>query len=329
MKTIQIITVLLATIIITGIAKGQSGYGNTGYQYPQPSNGSGQGGKVEVYDQGLQMPTGSYTVPNGWQIVQDYATNPNTGQPMKQKLDIVGPQGELLRSLGMAQYADMMGTNFEQSWKQMTMSGLKGELNQVNLGRPTNSARMQRNQMMQQYAQTAASQGFKLELLEASVSGNRNGQPYQGLVSIVHLFPANMPNMGTIQVSFTICPTNRLEPTLNIGEQIANSFQPNPQYQQRLQQIQQKMMGGYGNNNPYHGNGGQSGYPAQGNPPVQNQYPSQSNQPYEQYEPITPYDPSRPDQRVNYPNDGLDYAPAPNQEQEAWQPQSASPNYQY
>lgn len=316
MKAIQtqLITTMIIVITITGIAKGQSSYGNTGYQYPQPDNGGGQGQKVEVYDQGLQMSTGSYTVPAGWQIVQDYATNPNTGQPMKQKLDIVGPQGELLRSLGMAQYADMMGTNFEQSWKQMASAGLRGELSQINLGNPTNSARMQRNQMMQQHAQTVASQGFKLECLEASVFGNRNGQPYQGLVSIVHLFPANMPNMGTIQVSFTICPANRLEPTLNIGEQIANSFQPNPQYQQRLQQIQQKMMGGYGNNSPYNpnGNSGQSGYPAQEN--WGNEYPNQNTQPYEQYE-----------QGGYYPN--TDPSFDPNTEQEAWQPQSASPNY--
>ncbi|MEO0334508.1 MAG: hypothetical protein AAF223_23010, partial [Bacteroidota bacterium] len=256
----------------------------------------------------------------GWQIVQDYATNPNTGQPMKQKLDIVGPQGELLRSLGMAQYADMTGTNFEQSWKQMAMSGLQSELNQVSLGRPTSSARMQRNQMMQQYAQTAASQGFKLELLEASVSGNRNGQPYQGLVSIVHLFPANMPNIGTIQVSFTICPANRLESTLNIGEQIANSFQPNPQYQQRLQQIQQKMMGGYGNNNSYNpnGNGGQSVYPTQET--WGNEYPNQNYEFYESDDMPASFE------RNNF-NDGLDYAPAPNPDQGAWQPQPTSPNY--
>ncbi|MEQ9438251.1 MAG: hypothetical protein RIG62_04355 [Cyclobacteriaceae bacterium] len=290
---------LLLIIAVVGPAISQPGYGdnrpgNPSGQYPSsnpqypssmPENSvAGQGQKVVIYDKGLQMPMGSYIVPAGWQIVQDVATNPSTGQPMSQKMDIVGPQGELLRSLGMAQYAPMMGTDFEQSWRQMVMAGLQGELNQPNLGRPTPSVRMQRNQMLQQYAQTVASQGFKLECLEAPISGNRNGQPYQGMVSIVHLTPANMPNMGTIQVSLTISPANQLAQALMVSEQVGNSFQPNPQYQQRLQQIQQKAMGAYGNEGNYNANDNQNRHTEYLNQ-IRQQSPNEYPARYQQIEP--------------------------------------------
>jgi hypothetical protein len=204
----------------------------------------------------------------------------------------------------------MMGTNFEQCWKQTAMNGLQGELNQVSLGNPTTSARMQQNPTIQQYAQTAASQGFKLECLEVPISGNRNGQPYQGMVSMVHLSPANMPNMGTLQISFTICPANRLQQTISIGEQVANSFQPNPQYQQRLQQIQQRMMGGYGNNP----NQPQSGYQDYATQPNQSggEYPVQN---YRYYEP------------ENYPDANSSWD-SQNTEPNTWQTApAANPNY--
>jgi hypothetical protein len=318
MKSIQLQLIAILITAITALlinpTRGQSGYGNVNptnqYSTAGVGQNTGSGQKVEVHDQGLQMSTGSYTVPAGWQIVQDYATDPNTGQPLKQKLDIVGPQGELLRSLGMTQYAAMMGTNFEQCWKQTAMNGLQGELNQVSLGNPTTSARMQQNPTIQQYAQTAASQGFKLECLEVPISGNRNGQPYQGMVSMVHLSPANMPNMGTLQISFTICPANRLQQTISIGEQVANSFQPNPQYQQRLQQIQQRMMGGYGNNP----NQPQSGYQDYATQPNQSggEYPVQN---YRYYEP------------ENYPDANSSWD-SQNTEPNTWQTApAANPNY--
>ncbi|MGD1891725.1 MAG: hypothetical protein ACFB15_14190 [Cyclobacteriaceae bacterium] len=328
MKSIQLqfIAILITSIttLLISSANGQTGYGNVNptnqYSTAGVGQNTGSGQKVEVYDQGLQMSTGSYTVPAGWQIVQDFATDPNTGQPLKQKMDIVGPQGELLRSLGMTQYAAMMGTNFDESWRKTALAGLRGELGQEMQSNLSPSARMQQNQMIKQYAQTAASQGFKLECLEASISGNRNGQPYQGVVSIIHLTPANMPNMGTIQLSFTICPANQLQQTISIGEQVANSFQPNPQYQQRLQQIQQRMMDGYGNN-PNQRQPNYQDYSTQPSQPVDGGYPSQNNQYYEQYSPNTQYG------QESYPPANSTWGNQ-NREPNTWQATpSANPNY--
>src|SRR5690554_4501490 len=73
-----------------------------------PRNASGQGQRVTIVDRGLQMPRGTQVVPAGWRLTQDLATDPNTARPVRTTLDLYGPRGEIVRSLGLAQYGQMM-----------------------------------------------------------------------------------------------------------------------------------------------------------------------------------------------------------------------------
>nr|WKN40087.1 hypothetical protein K4G66_15440 [Tunicatimonas sp. TK19036] len=208
-----------------------------------PAGASSSQGKVVLYDQGLQMPRGSYVLPDGWNLIQDIATDPATGQPRKNTMDITGPRGELIRALGVIQYSPMMGTEFEQSWRQAVKAGMQNELSGITIGNLKYSESLQRNKLAQKYTQIVANQGNQLKCLEAAITGARQGQTYRGLVRLIHITSVSNPKLGgVISASCVISPAEQFPQTLQINEQIDNSYEENPAFEQRIQQISQQAM---------------------------------------------------------------------------------------
>ncbi len=203
---------------------------------------SGQAQHVTLVDHGLQMPRGTQVVPEGWTLTQDIATDPTSGQLQRYRLDIRGPGGELIRGLGIANYAQMLGTSLEQTWRAAAMRGLQNEVQQIALGDLQRSARLESLVQFRRVAQMAGPRGMEVRGLEAPIRGSVRGQPVEGVVYVIHVGSPQMPGAGTIQTSVVVSPPDRLAETLRLDEQMANSYQPNPQYEQRVQQISQRAM---------------------------------------------------------------------------------------
>ena len=201
-------------------------------------------GRVEIYDQGLQMPIGSYTLPEGWKLVQDIAINPSTNQPVKYKLDMMGPQGEFIRALGTAQYGTMAGKSFEQSWKQLVMAGLQGELEQMSFGALEPDRQAQQKAEENKVYQRIMRQGIQVQCLRVPLSGRRNGQMFEGMVQLT--YTSNPHMFGTVTAVSAIGPAGKLSQLMQTKANIDNSFQMNAAYEQRREQIQQQVM--YQNN---------------------------------------------------------------------------------
>jgi hypothetical protein len=201
-------------------------------------------GRVEIYDQGLQMPIGSYTLPEGWRLVQDIAINPSTNQPVKYKLDMMGPQGEFIRALGTTQYGTMVGKSFEQSWKQLVIAGLQGELEQISFGTLEPDRQAQRKMEENKVYQRIMSQGTQVQCTRVSLSGRRNGHMFEGMVQLTYTSNSHM--FGTVTAVSAIGPAGKLAQLMQTKTSIDNSFQMNPAYEQRREQIQQQVM--YQNN---------------------------------------------------------------------------------
>ena len=199
--------------------------------------GSGQGRKIVVYDQGLQMPIGTYTVPEGWRVIQDIATDPYSGNFKKFRLDVVGPQGELVRMFHSVPYLEEKSV--EQRWRQTVADSLQSELDQLTIGDFKPSEYMQRSERMKEYARLATDQGNILKYLEATVSGSRNGQAYRGIVRIIDLTSAARPNTGMLTLSFAICPAGQFPQMMQIMEEIDDSYEENPRFEQCLCQIRE------------------------------------------------------------------------------------------
>ncbi|WPP49747.1 hypothetical protein [Catalinimonas niigatensis] len=216
-------------------------------QHPQSGTGAKQapgqgndGQKVELYDQGLQMSRGSYVIPKGWKLVQDLATDSYTGALLRNKLDILGPQGELIRNLGITAYDANAGMDLEQSWRQTVRTGLQDKLNEIILGDLKPRKHLPTNDAVKKYADQLSSMGYQLHYLEASLSGFSQGQAYQGVVRITHLILPHVPDVGTLMAGFALAPAKLFAQTLHITEQIDHSFEENPVFEQRVRQIQQE-----------------------------------------------------------------------------------------
>jgi hypothetical protein len=209
-----------------------------GQQVAAP-NADGRAQQVVIMDRGLQMAQGTYTIPSGWQVQQDVATDPNTGQPERYMVDIRGPNGELIRGLRPATYGPMTGTGFEQTWRDLAMRGAQGEVGNVSIGNLQRSERLERLRPFQRAAAKAQQMGFRIEGLEAPLRAQSDRGPVEGAVHVMHWTSPQMAGMGVVLAAVILSPADRAAETLRLNAQIANSFQPNPTFEQRIEQINQ------------------------------------------------------------------------------------------
>lgn len=195
--------------------------------------------RVTIMDRGLQMPRGTQLVPQGWTLAQDLATDPTSGQPVSQTLDVRGPRGELLRNIGLANYGQMVGTSFQQAWRQLAMQGLQGEAANVSIGEVQRSATMESFPQYRKAVALTQRGGFRAEALEAPFQGSKGGQAVRGVVYVVRFSSPQLGDTGAFHASLLLSPADLLAETLQVNEQMAHSYQPNPQFEQRLEQINQ------------------------------------------------------------------------------------------
>lgn len=202
---------------------------------------SAQAQRVTLVDRGLQMPRGTQVVPAGWRLTQDLATDPNTAQPVRTVLDLYGPRGEVVRALGIAQYGQMMGTSFQQSWRQHVVQRFEGGLTDVSLGDLRRSEMLEGSRPFRRTAQKAAGRGMRMEGLEAPLRARRNGQPVEGVVYLVH-FVMDQLQAGLFQAAVVLSAPEHLEEAIRTNLAFQNSYEPNPAFEQRLEQINQRAM---------------------------------------------------------------------------------------
>jgi hypothetical protein len=198
--------------------------------------------QVVIADRGLQMAQGTYTIPAGWRVVQDVATDPNTGQPARYQLDVRGPDGELIRGLRPTTYGPMTGADFEQTWRDLTMRGTRGEVRDVSIGTLQRSERLERLRPFQRAVAKARQMGFRVEGLEAPLRAQSDLGPVEGAVHVLHWTSPQMAGVGVVLASVILSPADRVTETLRLNAQLANTFEPNAAFEQRMEQINRAVM---------------------------------------------------------------------------------------
>lgn len=206
--------------------------------------GTSQGKQVTVMDHGLNMPISTYTLPEGWQIVQDIATDLYSGQYSRYKLEKYGPNGEMHLHCGSAVYGTIAGTSFHQVWRQLLFQGLQQKLVNINFGEPSPQgillSKMKSSTTIMQKFQGLPAE-IQLQLLETDVWGQRNGINYEGK-AIIWKMPMNFPFMqqqdsGSVSVSVNIAPVGRLPESIEADFWITERVQENPHYQIKKSQL--------------------------------------------------------------------------------------------
>ena len=236
--------VLGLALIASGCGAADSGWediaedgrmGPAGYSQ-QAAQGHARGEVVTLYDHGMQMPRGQLTVPAGWRVNQDIATDPNTGRFVRYVYDIVGPNGELVRNLPISTYQSLLGQSFDATWRDGTVRALQGALEGVSIGRLQQSAVMQQVPGVQQ-----AMRSQNAQPLEAPIQASRGGTPYSGVVYVLNLpFPEN-PQSGVFTMGLIVAPPHLLQAAIQANLQMALSNRPNPQFEQAYAAIDRRV----------------------------------------------------------------------------------------
>ncbi|PIE43777.1 MAG: hypothetical protein CSA50_04030 [Gammaproteobacteria bacterium] len=212
--------------------------------------GSLQAKQVTIVDRGLNMPVYRYTLPEGWEVVQDMAVDPNTAQYMRYKLEVYGPNGEILVSCMAVPYGPYspMSVSFDQAWKQSAYQGLQQKVANTSLGKLSPQgvliSKMQNSPMfMQKFRQRKQAWGIeKIQPLEVDVRANRNGVNYEGKLIVWHLPNPMMQQAGVVSAEAILAPAGRLAETLDSYLRIVERIQDNPGYVQRVKQLNQQVL---------------------------------------------------------------------------------------
>jgi two-component sensor histidine kinase len=205
----------------------------------------GDGQKVVIYDKGLQMPVSTVILPDGWRIDQDIAFDPNTARPVRYKLEYTGPNGEFSRGFAeISPYGAINGKSFEQAYREAIPKMIGNELTQVSVGNIKPSPEAEALPQFQKMAQKLGRQGMRINALEIEISGQRNGQPYRGLLGFVQgTQNSAMGEMGMLlPATIFVAPANQYEQALNVVREIGRNTVSNPAYEQRMDQINQRVM---------------------------------------------------------------------------------------
>lgn len=198
-----------------------------------PRDHSGPSGDtVEIYDWGLNQPQGSYVLPDGWSLQQSVATHPVSGTTVGCTIEFTGPQGELIRNLGLKyNQPDIDFPEYLEEWQVEINRVLYYEIDSLVVGdlKPTEPGAAEIH-----YMKGYIREGQELGYREASISGSRNGNPVRGVVRFVAINPSIHPDssyIGKYISSITISPAERFDHTLKTEEAIVGSYTPNPAFE--------------------------------------------------------------------------------------------------
>lgn len=210
---------------------------------PNPGNGGEK--QVVLYDQGLQMPMSSMMIPNDWKLEQDIAIDPNTAMPARYKLDIAGPDGELIRNFAeYFGYGPANGKTFEQAYQEALNRVLQLNVQQISLGQlqrdPETEAQPAMQKMMQQHAQN----GQQTTIWKVEFTASKNGRPYKGGISFAHLAQESAyVRIGVLwPMAVCVSPADRFANLEKVAKRMGETTKTNPAYEQRRAQIGQLAM---------------------------------------------------------------------------------------
>ena len=205
--------------------------------------GGGSEQEVVLVDQGLGgLPVGTQTLPAGWTLEQDLATNPQNGESLRNHLVMRGPAGETIVSLGSQVYGGYTsGLDRDGAWRQLAASGLSADVTGLQFGPLAQSADVEALASFQELAGRLSAQGLRIEGLEAPFRGTRGSEPVEGVIQVVHGQCA--PQAGMVQATALVAPAGRLGALRADAQRLAAAFRPNPEHRQQVAAIGERYRG--------------------------------------------------------------------------------------
>ncbi|MEM9829019.1 MAG: hypothetical protein AAF944_00195 [Bacteroidota bacterium] len=195
--------------------------------------------QVSIYDLGLQMVQGTYSIPADWLVQQYVYTSPNNYSSYNYGYSRIssgnrflvsfnGSQGEIIRCQDhYGNYEWGKATNFEKFESEADSLCQVGLLSHVadlkvsefSANDPTEA----------KYLNNYVKIDSMYQYLEAPFTGVLEGKNCEGIVRLLYSTPASSVNM--VRVIVTLAPEGRLSEVLETENKIAFSYQANPAHE--------------------------------------------------------------------------------------------------
>ncbi len=191
------------------------------------ADGGGRGTRVEIFDHGLQVPINQLTLPPGWKVNHNIATDVNDVWRYFSSyvIDFLGPYGEVSTALMPRAVYPGMGENWEQVWMQLFHERV-GQYGDFQFG-PTMESPLAQVLFPKSFA-------FGIPVFERSLVGTFRGTQVDGkLFTILGQTRMNI----ILYPSALLAPQGRLPATIDAVAKIAASQVDDPRYAQASQRI--------------------------------------------------------------------------------------------
>lgn len=194
--------------------------------------------QILIVDRGLNMPIGRLIFPPGWSVRYDIVSNLQTSAYDRFIIDIYGPDGSLIRGMGVATYHHSRGTNFDAIVETMALAGAQG-IEQLSYGTFSVNQRALARPKYQQAVQKARAQGYQFEPLHLSFQGIMSGRKIEGRLEVDHsIFLDRGQHIGgSVNVVLLMSPPGRMDTLVRISDAISDRFQANPNYDRARSQL--------------------------------------------------------------------------------------------
>lgn len=144
---------------------------------------------ITIIDQAMNKPMSRMTIPAGWKLRQDVASNLQAGGFTKFTIEVTAPDGGMYivlpKNTSYSQIPDswtgqMTGYGFVELATYMTQMTLRDKSAPLQISGLRPSAKSSQTPEHQQYKQKMAQMGYDYEVYEMPISGNINGQAWKG-----------------------------------------------------------------------------------------------------------------------------------------------------
>ena len=186
---------------------------------------------VKVMDTGMNMLRETIELPAGWKINADIASNPVSGEYVRFKHDVIGPNGEILRELPPFVYGIVTGRSFDQTWRIIVNEAI-GELMDIEtVSEPVRNGPVVMRSLKAMSATPGQFNASAISLLEVKVTGRKNNEPYTAVLVITNQ-SFGMQN-GMVITGIVASPSKRFDAAVDASIKITQGKKLDPTYDAR------------------------------------------------------------------------------------------------
>lgn len=206
-----------------------------------PLMAAGQDQQAVLMDTGLELPFASFTVPAGFQLRYEIATNPQTGQYDSYFIELENAAGSLVRMPGELTYAAHQGTAIQPSVVYLFSRSVQ-DITDMEFGEMVDHPELLAGPIGQRSIPALRALGMELQAWRMPFQGRRGDALLQGRAEVLHSYNPDHEGIGTVTVRVLMCDASQINHLLAAVALMDRSFQRNPQHQQTVVAIHNQVM---------------------------------------------------------------------------------------